>query len=91
MLIVRTGSNSEGAALSHLTVGAASQRITDLEAAIGVELIERHSAARRLRQGRVGALDRQVVKASKIEADWRQEGRPPVNGPKQAMSPADAP
>lgn len=42
-LIVRTGSISKGAELSHLAVGAASKRITDLEAALGVELLERHS------------------------------------------------
>jgi len=42
-LIVRTGSISKGAELSHLAVGAASKRITDLEAAVGVELLERHS------------------------------------------------
>ena len=43
VLVVRTGSISQGAALSHLAVGAASKRITDLEAAIGVDLLERHS------------------------------------------------
>ena len=43
VLVVRTGSISQGAALSHLAVGAASKRISDLEAAIGVDLLERHS------------------------------------------------
>jgi DNA-binding transcriptional LysR family regulator len=42
-LIVRTGSISKGATLAHLAVGAASKRISDLEAAIGTELLERHS------------------------------------------------
>jgi DNA-binding transcriptional LysR family regulator len=44
-LIVRTGSISKGAELSHLAVGAASKRITDLEAAVGAELLERHYVA----------------------------------------------
>ena len=42
-LVVRTGSISQGAALAYLAVGAASKRITDLEAAFGVTLLERHS------------------------------------------------
>jgi DNA-binding transcriptional LysR family regulator len=42
-LVVRAGSISQGAALAHLAVGAASRRITDLEAAVGAELLERHS------------------------------------------------
>lgn len=42
-LIVRTGSISQGAALAHLAVGAASKRITDLEAAVEAPLFERHS------------------------------------------------
>ena len=42
-LVVRTGSISRGAALAHLAVGAASKRISDLEAAVGTELFERHS------------------------------------------------
>lgn len=42
-LVVRTGSISKGAELAHLAVGAASKRITDLEAAVGAELLERHS------------------------------------------------
>lgn len=42
-LVVRTGSISRGAELAHLAVGAASKRITDLEAAVGVPLLERHS------------------------------------------------
>ena len=42
-LVVRTGSISQGAALAHLAIGAASRRITDLEAAVGVTLLERHS------------------------------------------------
>jgi DNA-binding transcriptional LysR family regulator len=41
--VVRTGSISKGAELAHLAVGAASKRITDLEAAVGAELFERHS------------------------------------------------
>ncbi|NKI96858.1 DNA-binding transcriptional LysR family regulator [Rhizobacter sp. SG703] len=32
-LVARSGSISQGAALAHLAVGAASKRITDLEAA----------------------------------------------------------
>jgi DNA-binding transcriptional LysR family regulator len=42
-LIARTGSISRGAELASLAVGAASKRITDLEAAVGTELFERHS------------------------------------------------
>ncbi len=42
-LVLRTGSISQGAALAHLAVGAASKRITDLEAAIGAPLLDRHS------------------------------------------------
>ena len=42
-LIARTGSISKGAKLAALAVGAASKRITDLEAAVGTELLERHS------------------------------------------------
>lgn len=42
-LIVRTGSISQGSALANLAVGAASKRITDLEATVGTKLLERHS------------------------------------------------
>ncbi len=42
-LVARSGSLSQGAALAHLAVGAASKRITDLEATLGVALLERHS------------------------------------------------
>ncbi|HSI60583.1 MAG TPA: LysR substrate-binding domain-containing protein [Ideonella sp.] len=42
-LVARTGSISQGAALSHLAVGAASKRISDLEATVGAALFERHS------------------------------------------------
>lgn len=42
-LVVRSGSISRGAELAHLAVGAASKRISDLEAAVGAELFERHS------------------------------------------------
>ncbi len=42
-LVVRTGSISKGAELAHLAVGAASKRISDLEAAVGAGLFERHS------------------------------------------------
>lgn len=42
-LVVRTGSISRGAELAHLAVGAASKRISDLEAAVGAPLLERHS------------------------------------------------
>jgi DNA-binding transcriptional LysR family regulator len=42
-LVVRTGSISKGAVLAHLAVGAASKRISDLEAAVGTELLHRHS------------------------------------------------
>lgn len=41
--IARSGSISRGAALANLAVGAASKRITDLEAAVGAPLFERHS------------------------------------------------
>jgi DNA-binding transcriptional LysR family regulator len=42
-LVVRSGSISKGAELAHLAVGAASKRISDLEEAVGAELLERHS------------------------------------------------
>lgn len=42
-LVARTGSISRGAELALLAVGAASKRISDLEAAVGVSLLERHS------------------------------------------------
>ncbi len=42
-LVVRTGSISKGAEFAHLAIGAASKRVTDLEAAVGVALLERHS------------------------------------------------
>lgn len=42
-LVARSGSISKGAELALLAVGAASKRITDLEAAMGVPLLERHS------------------------------------------------
>ena len=41
--IARTGSISKGAELAHLVVGAASKRMSDLELAVGTELLERHS------------------------------------------------
>lgn len=47
-LVARSGSISRGAELAHLAVGAASKRITDLEAAVGVPLLERHSRGVRL-------------------------------------------
>lgn len=42
-LVVRTGSISKGADLARLAVGAASKRISDLEAAVGAPLLKRHS------------------------------------------------
>lgn len=42
-LVARNGSISKGAALAHLAVGAASKRISDLEASVGAVLLERHS------------------------------------------------
>ncbi|QCB46928.1 LysR substrate-binding domain-containing protein [Hydrogenophaga sp. PAMC20947] len=42
-LIARAGSISKGAELANLAIGAASKRITDLEAAVGTPLLERHS------------------------------------------------
>ena len=47
-LVARTGSISQAAGLAALAVGAASKRITDLEAAFGVPLLERHSRGVRL-------------------------------------------
>lgn len=41
--VVRAGSISKGAALTRLALGAASKRISDLEQAVGAELLERHS------------------------------------------------
>ena len=42
-LVARTGSISKGAELASLAVGATTKRITDLEAAVGTALLERHS------------------------------------------------
>ena len=42
-LVARTGSISKGAELARLAVGAASKRISDLEAAVNTELFDRHS------------------------------------------------
>jgi DNA-binding transcriptional LysR family regulator len=42
-LVARSGSISKGAELALLAVGAASKRISDLEAAVGAQLLERHS------------------------------------------------
>lgn len=42
-LVARSGSISKGADLALLAIGAASKRITDLEAAVGATLLERHS------------------------------------------------
>jgi DNA-binding transcriptional LysR family regulator len=42
-LVVRTGSISKGAELVGLAIGAASRRISDLEAAVRAKLLERHS------------------------------------------------
>ena len=42
-LVARTGSISKGAELARLAVGAASKRISDLEAAVNAELFDRHS------------------------------------------------
>jgi DNA-binding transcriptional LysR family regulator len=42
-LVARSGSISKGAGLALLAVGAASKRMTDLETAVGVKLLERHS------------------------------------------------
>jgi len=42
-MVVRAGSISKGAELGHLAIGAASKRISDLEAAVGAPLLERHS------------------------------------------------
>jgi DNA-binding transcriptional LysR family regulator len=41
--VVRSGSISKGALAVNLAVGAASKRISDLEAAIGTALLERHA------------------------------------------------
>jgi DNA-binding transcriptional LysR family regulator len=49
-LVARTGSISKGAELAALAVGAASKRLSDLEAALGTPLFERHSRGVRLTQ-----------------------------------------
>lgn len=43
-LLARTGSISQGVELAMLAVGAASKRISDLETAFGVVLLERRQA-----------------------------------------------
>ncbi len=47
-MIARTGSISEGAKLANLAVGAASKRMTELEAGLRVTLLDRHSRGVRL-------------------------------------------
>jgi DNA-binding transcriptional LysR family regulator len=42
-LVARAGSISGGAGLARLALAAASKRLSDLEAAVGTELLERHS------------------------------------------------
>jgi DNA-binding transcriptional LysR family regulator len=42
-LVARTGSISKGAGLARLAVGAASRRLSDLEALVGTGLLDRHS------------------------------------------------
>ena len=42
-LVARTGSISKGGALANLAIGAASKRMSDLEAMTGTALLERHS------------------------------------------------
>ena len=42
-VVVRSGSISQGASLARMSIGAASKRIVDLESAVGVPLLERHS------------------------------------------------
>ncbi len=42
-LVARSGSISKGAELASLAIGAASRRLSDLEAAVGTKLFERHS------------------------------------------------
>ncbi len=50
VVVARTGSISQAAELSALAVGAASKRLSDLEHALGVALLERHSRGVRLTQ-----------------------------------------
>jgi len=72
-MVVRTGSISKGAALANLAVGAASKRMSDLEAMTG--------AVRRLRHARVASP------CASTPARFRPAGagpvglsfRPPVN------------
>ena len=47
-MVARTGSISEGAKLANLAVGAASKRMTELEAGLRVTLLDRHSRGVRL-------------------------------------------
>ena len=47
-MVARTGSISEGAKLANLAVGAASKRMTELEAGLRVSLLDRHSRGVRL-------------------------------------------
>lgn len=42
-LVARSGSVSKGAALAHLTTGAASKRLSELERSFGAQLLDRHS------------------------------------------------
>lgn len=62
--IANAGSISQGAASMHLAIAAASRRIADLEAAVGIPLFERHSrgvsltdAGRALHQHAMRILD----------------------------------
>jgi len=76
--VCRTGSISQGAALAHLAVGAASKRITDLEAAVGSALLERHSRGARptaAGQALLGHAQRILGAVDQLEADLSDHAR----------------
>jgi hypothetical protein len=71
-LVARTGSISQGAELAMLAVGAASKRITDLESAFGVVLLERHSRGVHLTpagQALFGHVQRLLSNIDQMSAD----------------------
>ncbi len=77
-LVARTGSISQGAELAMLAVGAASKRVTDLEQAFGVPLLERHSRGVKLTpagEALYGHVQRILGNVDQMEADLSDHAR----------------
>lgn len=65
--VARQGSISAGARQSHLAVGAASKRISDLEAVVGTPLLYRHASGVELTEAGQAFLHHSVRVANEIE------------------------